>query len=315
MKNHTSLTLPAEARNFEAILQRCEGAYSHNTLRGYRSDLEVFAGWCDRNGRDALPASPETIAAFVDAQIEQVTPSTLKRRVAAIKFAHRYGDHPDPTKSSEVLLAVRRAARRKPRRQKQAKGLTVGLLSKMIEHCPDTLAGLRDAAMISLGYDSLCRSCEVAAIKVEHLRPDTKGDWSLLVPRAKADQAGDGRIAWLSPLTADLVSGWLGATGMESGPLFRALHRRTLSDGPLDPTSIRRIIKRAARRSGVDPKMADRLSGHSMRVGAAQDMMVAGFDTLAIMQAGGWKTSHVLLRYVKNASTREVHAKRWVALT
>jgi hypothetical protein len=51
-----------------------------------------------------------------------------------------------------------------------------------------------------------------------------------------------------------------------------------------------------------------------MRVGAAQDMMVTGFDMLAIMQAGGWKTATVVARFVENAMTRELHARRWAAL-
>jgi integrase/recombinase XerD len=107
----TNLTTTQPCHEFAAILKRCEGAYAQNTLRGYASDLEVFDAWCERAGRDALPASTETIAAFVDSQIEHVTPSTLKRRLAAIKFAHRYRDFPDPTKASDVLLAVRRATR------------------------------------------------------------------------------------------------------------------------------------------------------------------------------------------------------------
>jgi len=51
-----------------------------------------------------------------------------------------------------------------------------------------------------------------------------------------------------------------------------------------------------------------------MRIGAAQDMMVAGFDALAIMQAGGWKSSNVVLRYVENAATRELQERRWSIL-
>ena len=55
--------------------------------------------------------------------------------------------------------------------------------------------------------------------------------------------------------------------------------------------------------------IANELSGHSMRIGAAQDMLVAGFDALAIMQAGGWKSTNVVLRYVENASTRKLHER------
>jgi hypothetical protein len=76
-------------------------------------------------------------------------------------------------------------------------------------------------------------------------------------------------------------------------------------------SSIRRLIKRATIRAGLDPAVAADLSGHSMRIGAAQDMMLAGFDSLAIMQAGGWKSANVVLRYVENAATREIHQMRW----
>jgi hypothetical protein len=48
-----------------------------------------------------------------------------------------------------------------------------------------------------------------------------------------------------------------------------------------------------------------------MRIGAAQDMMIAGFDTIGIMQAGGWRTSAVLARYVENAASKSMHLRRW----
>jgi hypothetical protein len=51
-----------------------------------------------------------------------------------------------------------------------------------------------------------------------------------------------------------------------------------------------------------------------MRIGAAQDMLIAGFDALAIMQAGGWKLANVVLRYVENASTKDLHERHWNAI-
>ena len=86
------------------------------------------------------------------------------------------------------------------------------------------------------------------------------------------------------------------------------------SGQPLWTCSIRRLVKRVARSAGLPEPVADQLSSHSMRVGAAQDMMVTGFDMLAIMQAGGWTTPHVVSRYVENASTRSLHERRWAAL-
>lgn len=75
--------------------------------------------------------------------------------------------------------------------------------------------------------------------------------------------------------------------------------------------SIRRIVKRAAERAELGDQGIDNLSGHSMRVGAAQDMFVAGIETLGIMVAGGWKSQTVLARYVANASTEAMHRIRW----
>jgi len=190
----------------------------------------------------------------------------------------------------------------KDRRPVQSKGLTADILSRIVAALPETPAGIRDAALISVGYDTLCRSSELAAMTMAHLRTSAGGPWSVLIARSKSDHAGDGRVAWLAPETVVRLRRWLDVSGIGEGPLFRALHLARVSGTALDTCSIRRLIKRAARRAGLEVPTRGALSGHSMRVGAAQDMLVAGFDALAIMQAGGWKTTAVLLRYVENAS-------------
>ena len=202
---------------------------------------------------------------------------------------------PSPTESMIVRLAVRRANRQRPSRPKQVRGLTNTIRCKLVESCTATLAGLRDAALICVGYDTLCRSSELAAMRIEHVTFGRDGFATVLIPRSKSDLAGDGRRE----------------TDLQSGPLFRALHLSRVSSEALATSSIRRLIKRATRRVGVEPTVAVALSGHSMRIGAPQDMMVSGFDTLAIMQAGGWKSANVVLRYVEKATTQELHRRRW----
>ncbi len=165
--------------------------------------------------------------------------------------------------------------------------------------------------MISLGYDTLCRSCELAALNVEHLRRPDDGEWSVFIPRSKGDQAGDYRLPWLSPRSVELLQQWLAESRIAIGPLSRSLHLGRVSDSALNTSSIRRAVKRVSARAGVDTTDAQQLSDNPMRVGAAQDLLVAGFDALAIMQAGGWKSTNVLLRYVENASTRGLHSRRW----
>jgi integrase/recombinase XerD len=308
MKYHSSNVAP----DLMAILARCEGAYSDITLRGYKNDLEVFKSWCMPRQESWLPATPEGVARFVDEEAPSKSIATLKRRISAIQFAHRMADLPSPIGHSEVHLAVRRAARAKRRRPKQAFGLSSGLLRRIVGACPNTLAGLRDAALFSVGYDTLCRSSELVAMRVEHLSDDLS---SIEVPRSKSDPFGNGRIAYLSPETTARVGAWLEAAELQSGPLFRGLHTRRVSSVALDTSSVRRRIKVAARRARLGGEVVSGLSGHSMRVGAAQDMMLTGFDTLGIMQAGGWRTHSVLARYVENASAIRMHARRWESVS
>ena len=294
--------------DLEQIFARCEGAYSEITLRGYRNDLGIFSAWCEDHNLAWLPASAEAVARFVDEHAPKLAISTVKRRICAIQFAHRISDFPSPVGHSEVYLALRRAGRAKRRRPKQALGLTAELLRKIVAACPDTLDGIRDAAMFSVGYDTLCRSSELSAMRVEHLSEDLG---SVVVPRSKSDQLGDGRIAYLSPGTCNRLIAWLDAAGLQSGPLFRGLHTNKVSDVSLDTCSIRRRIKVAAERADLAGEVSRSLSGHSMRIGAAQDMMVAGIDTMGIMQAGGWRTYSVLARYVENAMAERLHRRRW----
>ena len=299
------------AFQMDVLFVRCDGAYSHNTLRGYRDDLKQFQAWCNQRKLEWLPAAPLSVAEFVNDQAKRLAIATIKRRVEAIKFAHRMSDLPSPAENSEVLLALRRARRAKPGRPAQALGLTSELLRKMVAACPNSLSGRRDAALISVGYDTLCRSSELTAMRAEHL---SENGSRMYVPRSKADPFGEGRMAYLSKATTEHLFSWLDASEITEGPLFRGLHIGTLSGQPLRTSSIRRLIKAAAKRAQLDTAVVASLSGHSMRVGAAQDMMVAGIDTLGIMQAGGWKSYNVLARYVENASAERMHERRWEML-
>lgn len=294
-----------------SIFDRCKGAYADKTMSGYGSDLRQFQRWCAKHGASWAPTDPETLARFVDDQSRELKIATVKRRVEAIKFAHRLLDLPTPADSSAVLLALRRAARQANSRPQQSLGLTNDLLQQILMACPTSLAGLRDAALLSTGYDTLCRSSELAAMRVEHLEPEGA---SLLIPRSKADIAGSGRMAYLSRDASERLARWIKMSGIKEGPLFQGLHTARPSGHSLNTASIRRIVKRAAMRAGLKDAIVQGLSGHSMRIGAAQDMMVAGFDQIAIMQAGGWKSVNVLGRYVENAAARRLHERRWHSL-
>jgi len=296
-----STTSPASqdwASLLERVFARCEGAYADITLRGYRRDLETFAAWCAERGETFMPSTARIVGAFIDDQVRSYSYATIKRRVAAIQFLHRLSDLPSPVSSSDVYPALRRAGRTKGRRPKQVRGLTADLLERILKACPATLSGLRDAALISVGYDTLCRSAELSWMQVRHVDLESQ---TVYIPRAKNDPFADGRIAGLSEQSTDLVSRWLEQSHLKEGALFRGLHTAKIGTGSLETSSIRRMIKVAAKRAGLADAAAE-LSGHSMRVGGAQDLMMSGHDTLMIMTAGGWKNVEVVARYVEKAA-------------
>jgi len=288
-------------KNWRSAISRLEGAYSENTLRCYRADFGLFERWCKEARRSPLPASPETLAAFVAHDAIKSSPSTLRRRLAGIRKVHRLLRLHNPVQDEEVLVAMRRAFRTKPRRQKQALGLTRALRDKLLASCPDTLAGLRNRALIAVGYDTLCRRSELVSLRVQDLAELENGAMSVLVRRAKNDPFGDGRYGYLTPQTVKILKAWLESAAIPRGSLFRKVSVERIGANELHPYTVNRIIKMAADAAGLDPAIVQSLSGHSMRVGAAQDLMADGVGLLPIMQAGGWKSMNVIGRYVEHA--------------
>lgn len=282
--------------------QRLEGAYAPSTLRGYRSDVETFVTWCDTHDRVAFPASVATLCAFLEDQSLTVAPASVRRRLYAIRKIHALLRLPDPTKDEEINLTYRRIKRRNPVRPKQAKAMTQEYLTRFIASEPDTPWGLRNRAMLSLGYELLTRRSELVALRNTDIETCKDGTLRVLIRRSKADPFGAGRIAFTSRNTAARVHDWLAWRGPDVDWLFCPIYQGKMVNRSLEITTVKRLVKNAALRSGLDQDEIDAFSGHSMRVGAAQDLLVKGFDTAAIMRAGGWKSVGVLARYLEKAA-------------
>ena len=164
---------------------------------------------------------------------------------------------------------------------------------------PDTPTGLRNRAMMSLGYDLLTRRSELVALQDDDVAPAANGTYRFLIRRSKSDPFGAGRIAFCSRRTAGLLDRWRAWRGPNRW-LFCPIYQDKPLNRSLSDTTVKRVIRAAARRC-CDPEMAAAFSGHSMRVGAAQDLLKRGLDTAGIMRAGGWKSVNVLARYLENA--------------
>ena len=286
--------------SFERQFDRLEGAYADATIRSYRSDCSAFAAWCRRKRVRALPATPETIARYIEASAGMVRPTTLKRRLAAIAKLHRLTGNSSPTEDEIVALAMRRAKRAQPSRPRQALGVNADRRDRLLAACGDDLAGLRDKLLVAVGFDSLCRRSELVALRVEDFTRGPDGSYRVLVRRAKNDQDGQGRIARLSPKTSQLVDEWRVRAGIKKGPLLRPVYKTATKSRYLHPSIVGATLKRLCRAAGYPPDEAAAVSGHSLRVGAAQSLTIMGYGLLPIMSAGGWRSTSVVARYVEN---------------
>lgn len=302
------LAVLAERLNEHA--RAAQGAFADNTVRALAADSRIFGAWCAATGRTVLPATPETVAAFIDAQAAVKSRATVERYRSSIAALHRAAGVPNPCADEIVRLAVKRMSRAKGRRQKQAEPLNRPSIDRMLlvktterlhrrvaEAAPEVpLIALRNAALIAIAYDTLLRRSELVSLRIEDLERAADGSGTILVRRSKADQEGDGAIKYLAHDTMVHIDAWLLAAQLGTGPLFRPLTKggrpgRTA----LGAAEVSRVFRDIAAAAGL--KLARLPSGHSTRVGATQDMFAAGFELLEVMQAGSWKTPAMPARY------------------
>ncbi len=305
---------PALAEQLGQFVRAARGAFSDSTERALRSDLAIFAGWCAEQGMRALPATAETVAAFVDAMSEARAPATVRRYITSIAIAHRALGLEKVLKSPPVRLALQRMHRKKGRRQGQATGLTWPLRQRLLDAAGDRLLDDRNRALLAVAYDAMLRRAELTSLEVPDLLEEVQGDGSLLVRRSKTDGEGRGEIVWVGRDTVRLVGTWLDRAGISGGMLFRSVGKGGRIGERLHPCQVPRIVKAMAREAGLPDAVAGGLSGHSARVGAAQDMVAAGIELPAILHAGRWKSTAMVNRYGERLLARRSGAAQLARL-
>ena len=154
--------------------------------------MRVFAGWCDARGVAPLPATPETVAIFLADQASAgIRPSTLTRRVAAIRYAHTLAGHEPPTNSELVKAAMKGIRRREGAAPDRKAPATAERIAAMVQGIPTTPSGLRDRALILLGFAGAFRRSELVALQVEDLTATPDG-YRIQIRSSKTDQEGHG---------------------------------------------------------------------------------------------------------------------------
>lgn len=297
-------TLYDKTKEFPSIfevLSSQKGSLAHNTERALQADAAVFTGWCRAHELVPLPASPETVIQFIEDVGMTRKAATIRRYIASIAFFHKMIDIDDPTKTESVRRRVYALLRSKGSRQRQVAPLGEKEIEQISKVIGDRLIDKRDFALLLVSRDLLARRSEVVGLTVSDLNFQNDNSCTVLLKRSKTDQEGRGDLRWLSPKTCVAVKHWLQEAQIASGPLFRAVFKGdkvlTGITPSLDPGEVARIFKKLARRANLE---ANQISGHSCRVGMAQDLVAAGAELPAVMQAGRWKSSTMPSRYAEH---------------
>ncbi|GAA4713459.1 site-specific integrase [Pseudonocardia yuanmonensis] len=272
-----------------------------NTLRDYRSDWTDFSTWCAAHELAPLPADPAALTGYLTelaARGHKV--GTLSRRLSAIRFAHQLANHPDPGAGARVGAVWEGIRRTHGAPPEQAAPLMPPELFDVVAACPETrrwktrapepdLAGLRDRALLLVGFFAALRRSELAALTIDQLTEHDHGSHRGLVlgiPRSKTNQTDAQRELVVlprahrpdrCPVTA--LQAWLDAAGISEGPVLRKVTKANRPTGrPLHPESVNKLLNAIARAGlGGGP-----WSAHSLRAGFVTYAHLRGASDRAI---------------------------------
>jgi len=313
--------------------EAAEAAVPANTRRAYELELTCFASWCARHGLSPLPAAPKAIRAYLfelsergrdPADVPSGKPkgpmgySSVIRALAAICRGHRKAQLRSPWTEPLIIETRDTLARLKgtaPKKQKRDLGITgEALLFRVCDVISDDVRGIRDRAMLLVGWQGGGRRrSEIAAARFEHIEP-VEGGLRWTIPRSKADQTGKMLHVALTPAADErycpvrTLRHWLDVSKITQGPIFRGVDAtgKILKAG-LAPEGVSRRVKHYVKALGLDPS---EFGGHSLRSGFVTSAYKMGRKMPDIMESTGHHTSTEVLGYIRRAGLIEESAGR-----
>jgi integrase len=301
----------------ERIREYIDNTTSRATKTAYASDWAHFSEWCATLGVVALPASVDTVCAYLSllptmehsarhgrgarkAAKVGYSPATMERRLATISARHRAASLPNPCGHDNVhqlMRGIRRTVTMAPRKKA---ALLTDHLRRLRRTEDNTLRGRRDRALLLVGFAGAFRRSELVSID---LRDCAFGERTLTITlrKSKTDQEAHGRAvvvhagAALCPIAA--LRAWLEAAGITEGAVFRNVRKGGRVGTRLSTESVAIATKRYAAAAGLDPA---EFAGHSLRAGHVTTAILRGEAAHAIMAVTGHQSRAMVDRYFRD---------------
>lgn len=287
------------------------------TVRAYRSDWRDFTAWAAAHGLAALPAEPSTVALYLSALAGERKASTLRRRLSAISQAHKAAGH-QPPKDATLTLTWQGICRTHGTAETGKAAALTADIRAMVENLPSGMLGVRDRALLLLGFAGALRRSELVALDVGDVA-FTGAGLVVTIRRSKTDQAGQGQKigiphgghAATCPVRA--LRAWLDVVKIGGeGAIFRPVTRHgAVLPSRLSDRAVALAVKRAAEGAGLD---ASQYAGHSLRAGLATSAAAAGVSERVIMAQTRHKSVTVARRYIRDGSLFRENAAGGVGL-
>ncbi len=281
-QNETGLVIGTETKEL------IQSSIADSTLKRYQRLSKQIEAWL--NGQ--ILTDGRLADYITELHTEGKSPATIAQVVAAAKWlAKNHGVEVVSEITIKTLADIRREG--KARGRGQVEGIVWSEVDRVcaFAESDNSIAGLRDAALIRLMSDCLLRVSEAVAVNCGAFKKNT-----LLIVSSKTDQEGRGEALYVGDSTLKLIRRYRSKAGIERGALFRRIRRGDhVTSERLTPTSARRIIKARAEAAGVNGF----ISGHSLRVGSAVSLAQAGASVVDMQTAGRWKDPKMLSHYAK----------------
>ncbi|MGB3244249.1 MAG: tyrosine-type recombinase/integrase [Sulfitobacter sp.] len=308
-------------------------ATAENTNKAYAKDWAHFARWCRRRGAEALPPSPELIGLYIancatpDGGSPALSVSTIERRLSGLAWHYQQRGFVLDRKDRHIATVLAGIRRKHARPPVQKEAVLAEDILAMIATLPFDLRGLRDRAILLVGYAGGLRRSEI--VSLDHGKDDTpdSGGWieieddgAVVFLRGKTGwrevEIGRGSSDQTCPVHA--LEHWLHFAKIDFGPLFRRTTRDNtrVLDARLSDKHVARLIKQTVLDAGIrgDLPEAERLalfSGHSLRAGLASSAEV---DERYIQKHLGHASAEMTRRYQRRRDRFRVNLTRAAGL-
>jgi integrase len=311
-----------------------EAASSANTRRAYAADWRHFAAWCRREGLDPLPPAPQVIGLYITACASgsravggrRNAVSTIERRLSALCWAYAQRGLALDRRDRHIatVLAGIRNTHAAPPKQKEA--ILPKDLRAMLATCdPGTLRGLRDRAMLLIGFAGGLRRSEITGLDMDREQSADARGWIRILPEGLLITLR-GKTGWReveigpgsSPATCPVVAleTWLRFARISQGPLFRRITAGEPGPMRLNDREVARLVKRAALAAGLRGDLPESgrgalFAGHSLRAGLASS---AEIDERFVQKHLGHASAEMTRRYQRRRDRFRVNLTRAAGL-